>query len=179
MTHAVRALGLAVLSVAVLYAAGCGKSFGGIAIGPWQIIPPTPPLNATAVELTRYRLDAKKQRHDQQKLVIELADGRAALTDTDGRIYPQQIDRASLTKIREMIAAREHQIDAIKPPDKTPDAVRYDLVAYENAVPVGASAHWALPGKQPLPEHMQVFVDVFDIAHRYAHPLSDEIDLTP
>jgi hypothetical protein len=162
------------LAVTLLASAGCESGFR---IGSWQVIDPDEPLSITRVELTRTQTagDGKTLVINQQ-LTIDLSNGRAAFTDTDGEVYPQQVDAKVVAQLRTQLAdldIKEADLDAA---DKSP--LLYTVKAYDTESTVKRHGSWKSPSPKPLVPVLQTLSDTFDQAFRGAHPLSKDIDLT-
>ena len=156
----------------------------------WVIKPPHE-INATHIELTREfevkpPADAVGVSDDApvvaaeigvQKLAIDLTNGRATLEDVGGRRYPQQVDLKVVRRIHDHLADRSWQVTRIKADRKAKDVATYHLVVYEAGKKVKSEATWDVPSRRPLPDVLQLLVNSFEVAHRFAYPLSDNVDL--
>lgn len=114
---------------------------------------------------------------NQQRLSIDLVTGRATFRDTDGRVYPQQIDRNVAQRLHTMIADRAWQV---RPPAAAQDAeplYQYKIDIYNADYRYVESVTWHVPAKKPLPPSLDMLVGTFDVAYRYAYPLSEDINL--
>ena len=178
-----------IVLAAVVTLAGCGGSLRQQAyhmhqkmafkLGDQWVIKPPRQLAATHIELTCRPLGLDKDQADtaEQKLVVDLTNGRATFQDTDGRVYPQQIPLQTVERIGAYMTDRSWQVSHIRADRGAGNAVAFHLVVYENDDPVKPQATWATPPARPLPEALTLLVDTFNEAYRYAHPLSEEVDL--
>ena len=174
---------------AVVMLAGCGGSLRqqiyhvhqkmAFKLGDQWVIKPPRQLAATRIELTCQPLGSDKGQADaaEQKLVVDLTNGRATFQDTDGRVYPQQIARQTVERIGAYMTDRSWQVSRIKADRGAENAAAFHLVVYEDGDPIKPEATWATPSARPLPEALTLLVDTFNEAYRYAHPLSEGVDL--
>jgi|GEM_PF-2739954 len=114
---------------------------------------------------------------DHQRMVIDLVSGSASLTDVDGRIFPLQLQTATLERLRTLSRQREWMIRSVKPLKDAQDPVYYKLVAFEADYSQQHHAHFAVPGRKEFPEFFELLIDEFEQAHRLAHPLSKSVNL--
>lgn len=141
---------------ATLTLGGCAS---GVKIGPWQLVEPRPPLEATRLEICRWKATAttaspstqpaatQAGRPDEQRLVIDLTTGRAAFTDIDGKTYPQQLEQETVDKIRAYIAGRTWQDVKIAPAAGAAEPKLYSLTAFVGDAQVGPDGFWTSPLK--------------------------------
>ncbi len=168
------------LALAALLLTACDS---GMKIGGWQITKPKAPLVATRIEVVRWRMtaahdDAKQAaRTDVERLAMDLITGRASFTDSNGKIYPQQLSPEDVQKINDLISGRSWQT-TIDPDEKATDTVYYSLTVYNGEGGVyKEQGLWAVPSEKPLPDGFVLLDDAFEQATRLAHPLSEEINL--
>lgn len=151
-------------------------------IGEQWIIKPPHEINATGIEITRTIEQIVEKGIEppplrEQTLVIDLTNGRATLQDHDGKRYPQQIDLKKVEQIHNMIALRSWQVSRIKPKKDADIVTHYVMTVFEQEQPNESQAQWAMPAREELPEGLQMLTDTFDVAHRFAYPLSQNVNL--
>ncbi len=148
----------------------------------WMIKPPHE-INATSIVVDRQIVQVVEKGVEpppprNQRLAIDLTNGRATLEDFDGKVYPQQVELGEVRRIHGHIADRSWQINKIKPQKDAELITHYTLTVYEQDQPLKAQALWANPGREEqVPEVLTLLESTFDVAHRYAYPLSDDVNL--
>jgi len=153
-------------------------------IGDQWIISPPHEINATSIQLQRTIHRGVVAEKDEvavapvvQTLKIDLTNGRAALSDADGRIYPQQVEQRVVRRIHALMTDRTWQVNTIKPAKDAGIVTTYVLTVYEKEMPLKHTATWSMPPRGELPEVLTVLNETFDRAHRYAYPLSENVNL--
>jgi hypothetical protein len=151
-------------------------------VGEQWIIKPPHEINATGIEISRsiqqmVEKGMEKPAPRDQKLIIDLTNGRATLHDYDGKIYPQQIDLKDIKQLHALIAGRSWQVSRIKAERKAEVVTSYLLMIFEQELPLKAQAQWATPARGELPEALEFLTNTFDVAHRFAYPLADDVNL--
>jgi hypothetical protein len=195
MSHALtsrrppRRIGVVLLPAlaACLLLIGCGKTVDrrvadmreamSFKMGDRWLVRPPQVINATRIDVTRDIVGPTGSAGDTQMLRIDLTNGRAVLETADGRVFPQQINAADVRTIHGLIAERDWQVRPIRHAKDAEQYAVYQLTVYEIDQPLKDQPIWHVPAQQPLPEIFQVLVDTFDVAHRYAYPLSNDVDL--
>lgn len=183
---------LAVLATLSAAMTGCAHSLdyhlndihkkASFKVGQHWVIKPPQEINATGIEISR-SIQAKAEKgletpaRRDQKLIIDLTNGRATLHDYDGKIYPQQIDLKDIEQIHTLIADRSWQVGRMKAKRKADIVTRYVLTVFEQEVPLEEQAQWATPARGSLPEVLELLTKSFDVAHRFAYPLADDVNL--
>lgn len=189
----VRLLLLPVIVASALVLAGCGNGVQrqtyalhkklAFKVGDQWVIEPPHEINATRVAMTRRVIAAadaaggNRAEPQPQKLSIDLTNGRAVFEDSDGRAYPQQIDMNVVRRIHGYLADRSWQVGRLPAHRAAQEIHTYHLAIYEMTDKVQSEAVWSVPPRQPLPEVLELLSNTFDVAYRYAHPLSREVNL--
>jgi len=175
--------------LACLLVTGCGKTVDrriadvrqsmSFKMGDRWIVRPPQVINATRIEVTRDIVASADSAVDTQTqmLRIDLTSGRAVLETADGRVFPQQINAADVREIHSLIAERDWQVRPIRPASEAEQYVAYQLTVYQIDQPLKDQPIWHVPADQPLPSIFQLLVNTFEVANRYAYPLSDDVDL--
>jgi hypothetical protein len=132
-------------------------------------------INATRIVITRDLVAGDDTQ--TQTLRIDLTNGRAVLETADGRVFPQQISSADVRTIHSLIAERNWQVRQIRRDKSAEQYAAYQLTVYEIDQPLKDQPIWHVPAQRELPEIFRVLVNTFDVANRYAYPLSDNVDL--
>jgi hypothetical protein len=180
--HRHAAVVLALLSLAM---PACEQ---GLKVGDKQVIKGGGPLIASSlivtrrqgVDVTTSRNSAATQPAEQrgsQKLEINLDNGRATLTDTDGRTYQGQVRAEELASIRSQIADRSWRIGRHGAPQATASASQYTLTVYHGDRAYGDQPVWTSPSRDKLPKLFTTLEDVFDRTQRLARPMSGGVNL--
>lgn len=173
-----RSLGPAlILIVVVAGSAGCQR---GLRIGGWQVIGPKPPLYATRIEVrcgvalvARDGAPASMNSH----LTVDLVSGRASLAEEGGDTYPVEIDPDMIDALRAGIADRSWQVKEIRPAQKLPRTLVYEMTVFVGAEAVEPSARWHMPADKEVPDTLGKVTVVFNDAARSVDPLSNRFDL--
>lgn len=167
---------LVALPVALVLFAGAGCE-SGLRIGEWQVIDPEDPLSITRVELTRTQTAGNSATLViNQQLTIDLSNGRASFVDSDGTVYPQQVDAKIVAQLRQQLPNLKIKELELEKADKNP--LIYNVKAYDTDSTVKRGGSWKSPSEKDLAPVLVTLVDTFDQAFRIAHPLSKEVDLT-
>jgi len=163
------------VALALVTGAGCAS---GVRIGTWQVIDPRDPLSITRVELSRSQsVGSTKTLAVNQRLTIDLSNGRSTFTDTDGKVYPQQVDAKVVASLREKLP--KLKLKDLKLDEKVDiDPLIYSVKAFDTDATVKREGSWKANSDKPLEPVLKELVDAFDHAFRGAHPLSQDIDLT-
>ncbi|MCX5662229.1 MAG: hypothetical protein NTW19_21330 [Planctomycetota bacterium] len=159
------------LTGAMALLTGCTS---GVKIGPWQVVAPRPPLEATMIRVERWKnlppdavskapavaaapattapsttapatQPAPLNRAELQTLVIDLTTGRSSFTDSDGKTYPQQLEQDTVKKINAYISNREWQGARIDPAKGAADPRYYALTVYIGDQKVPQDGFWTSP----------------------------------
>ncbi len=164
---------------------GCGKTVGGrvadlrqdmaFKMGERWLVRPPQVINATRIDITRDMVTADDTQ--TQTLRIDLTNGRAVLETADGRVFPQQISSADVRNIHRLIAERGWQVRPIRRAKDAEQYIVYQLTVYEIDQMLKDQPIWHVPAQRELPEIFQLLVNTFDVANRYAYPLSNDVDL--
>ncbi|MCE9589205.1 MAG: hypothetical protein K8S99_01630 [Planctomycetes bacterium] len=191
------------LALALLPLGACSQ---GVKVAGWQVLDPEPPIDVSTIVVTRTHAAAadaaccgqhdkcdmtdkcdhadkcdKTDKCDQtavkQTLSIEPGSGHASLTDTDGRVYPLQIEKDRLEQLVEFVSHRTWMGEERHPPKREAAPMQYELTVVESGKPMKEKATWCVPSRKPLPEGFALLTDSFDKADRVAHPLSKSVDL--
>lgn len=151
MFRRTRWLALALASCACVTALPACSS--GVKVGPWQVVDAPPPLQATRIEIERWkaapptaaashaatrpastqsatRPATQPVRLEVQRLVLDLATGRGSFTDADGKPYPLQFESDVVNKIRAYVVGRTWQADPILPAKGAVDPTYYSLTVF-------------------------------------------------
>jgi len=143
-----------------------------------------PPLQPERVILRRYRTENAKAARDEQQMLalqtlsIDMASGRAAITDRSGRSFPYTVWQEQRDELTRLLADRSFRKERRRPARDTEDPMFYELTVHpRSADEKPLSVRWAVPARKPLTNVHQLVIDVFEQAHRTIHPLSDRVDL--
>lgn len=136
------------------------------------------PPQVTKIEVTRRLVQEPDQAGQApiQHLKMDLTTGQSTYTDTDGRSWPQQIEPLIVERLQKQLSDRKWQVQLDSAP-KASVVERYQLTAWADNEPLEDGATWANPSAKPLPDALRTVEMAFDAAHRYAHPLSEQVDL--
>lgn len=141
-------------------------------------------LNAGSLEVTRTRDTsaapdqapaATAPAPVSQKVAVDLVSGRTTITDAAGE-FAGTLEPAWVDRLRGTIKSNAWRVGSVGPLKGTTDVTRYTLHV-ETATQGKHTASWAVPPEKPLPAAMQTFDDLINRADRFAHPLSERIDL--
>ena len=169
-----RAMFCLAVGLALITGVGCESGFR---IGDWQVIDPEDPLSITRVELVRSQTVGNTTTLVvNQQLTIDLSNGRASFIDTDGSVYPQQVDAKVVAQLRQQLPDLEIKELEIEKTEKDP--LIYTVKAYDTESTIKRQGSWKSPSPKALAPVLVTLSDTFDQAFRVAHPLSKEIDLT-
>lgn len=173
--------------VLVVTLAGCSSSLRQHAyhlhqkvsfkVGDKWIIKPPRVLTATRIEMTRKLLVDSNEDAGEQKLVLDLTDGRATFQDAGGRDYAQQVPLATVQRIGAYMTDRSWQISRAKADEDALNPATYSLVVYEGDTLVKPEVTWGDPSARPLPDSLTLLTSTFQEAYRGVHPLAEEVDL--
>lgn len=111
-----------------------------------------------------------------QWVSVDLATGKTTYTDMARENHSGTLDAAWLERLRGTIAGGTWRVGTLNPPKGTTEVTQYHLQVGEAGKP-GQTAQWTVPSEKPLPAAMQTFDSLIDRADRFAHPLSEKIDL--
>lgn len=173
---------VALVSVALAGAGlgGCASSQQAKSHGGSASTSAAAPLNAGSLEVTRTR-DAFAAHATtapapvSQKVAVDLNSGKTTIADGAGQ-FAGTLEPAWVDRLRGTIKSNAWQVGTVGPLKGATDVTRYTLHV-DNASGGKQSASWALPPEKPLPASMQTFDDLINRADRFAHPLSERVDL--
>ena len=177
---------LSVMLVAVTMLAGCGgvrqqayllQDKLAFKVGEQWVIKPPHQISATRIEMTRTPAAESESDAAEQKLAVDLTNGRVAFTDVSGVPYPHQLSAETVQQLVAGFVDRSWQVGKIKAAQGAEDAMAYELRVYEGDEQVKPSVVWSTPPTRELPAQLALLVKTFNEAYRLAHPLSGEIDL--
>ncbi len=175
-------------------------------VGNWWVIKPPSQINPVLVVMTRtlgspppwpktlepvqavvYRradvlgdgvVAKETQLVDHQKMVLDLTTGQAALIDLDGQIYPEQVDNRLIHHVRTLVSDPKWMLQERLGFPKKPDMTQtYYRVVFQQADGRTEVRQWAWPADESLPRSLRLLTTAFDVMHRFAHPLSETVNL--
>ena len=156
---------------------GCQSGFK---IGSWTIIEPKPPLDANRIEVVLRNANPSQPAGDLvtlRKLKVDLVSGRASLEDWDGRVFPIELHPNQAKRLREGIANRNWRMSKPKPPTNVNRWYVFGMSVFVNDEPLKPVAQWHNHPRKPLPKTLVTVMDIFDVAVRHVHPLSERVNL--
>lgn len=135
---------------------------------------------ARSLEVTRTRdalatTAATAPATASQTVAVDLNSGKATLSDANGD-FTGTLEPAWVDRLRGTVKSNAWQVGTVGPLKGATDVTRYTLHV-ANASGGKQSAAWSVPSEKPLPPTMQTFDALVDRADRFAHPLSERIDL--